>query len=555
MNASLIWAGRMAFLASAMAAFVRAQTDTSTDWPSWRGPFSSGASDSGQEWVDTLDAARQAWVSDPVGLSGCGHGSPDHLATGFCDPVIVGGRVFLYWFERSGTNRVEWERIAHSRSFGMRLIKTSYGNPAEVDDQSKFSADDVFVCLDANTGKTLWKRVFAGRGFNHRKVYSPLAVPCVSNGRLYGLGSAGRLYCMEAATGKTIWESDVGLAAQHFEQMRALCRATAVRGYEPNGFNHAVMVIDGVVIVGDSGSPLENDAEGDEGIVGLDAQKGEPLWHVRSCLYVYGMPACWRHQGKTYVLAAGKSRMVAVEPRTGRVVWEHKAQIDQAGRVQSPVCECVALTVSGDYAVVNGGAPTCYRMDLSGVRKVWELPMAESHYCWLVAAVILGNHAYVSVKGGVGCVELETGKLLGTVEGFAAAGIRGYSGGDGRLVDSSLAMVKAWPDFRKLEGKLPGTWRAGYAHSSTVADGRVYIRGREHVYCYDFRRNPPVDKASPSPVLSGAPDLDAMKNDPLRLAALAQKEDWPARGAALERLRGLGAGARPAAETLDEMLR
>ena len=31
-------------------------------------------------------------------------------------------------------------------------------------------------------------------------------------------------------------------------------------------------------------------------------------------------------------------------------------------------------------------------------------------------------------------------------------------------------MVKGWSDFRMVEGKLPGAWRPGYAHSSAVAD-------------------------------------------------------------------------------------
>lgn len=550
---SMVWAGAIAVLAIAMAGSAEAAEATSTDWPSWRGPFSSGASDSGQEWVDTLDAARQAWVSDEVGLSGCGHGSPDHLATGFCDPVTVGDRVYLFWFERSGTNTVEWERIAHSRSFGTRRVSASYGNAHEAAEQAKFNADDVFVCLNARTGKTLWKRVFAERGFNHRKVYSPVCTPCVSDGRLYGLGSAGRVYCLDAATGKPIWESDVGLAAQHFEQMRALCRATGVRGYEPSGFEHCVMAIDGVVVIGDSGRPLSS-TDVERGIVGLDARTGELLWQIPSCLEKYGTPSYWRHKGKEYVLTAGESRMIAVEPRNGRILWEHKAAKDGNGRVQQPVCPVVTLAVSGDYVVVNGSAPACYRMDLSGARKVWELLKVES-YAWLVGAVILGDHAYVSVKGGVGCVELETGTLLGTVAGFGAAGIRGYAGGDNHIVDSGLVVVKGWPDFRKLEEKLPGTWRAGYAHSSTVADGRVYIRGRDNVYCYDLRKNPPTDEGSHEPRSTATSDLDAAKDDPIRLVALAETTDWPTRGAAFERLREMGAAARGAAEKLEGMLR
>jgi outer membrane protein assembly factor BamB len=545
----------MVVLAAALAAM---PSPSRADWPEWRGPSCSGAASSGCELVDSLDKARLAWKSEPVGLSGCGHGSPDHLATGFCDPVIAGGRVYLFWFERSGEGRVEWERIAHSRSFGMRLIREAYRDPNEVDGQSRYNADDVILCLDAATGRPLWKRVFRERGFNHRKVYSPLCVPAVSGGRLYALGSAGSVYCLDAVTGKSVWRSDVGKAAEQFEQMRELCARTGVRGFEPMAFNHAVSVIDGVVVVGDSGSPLGGrggDArERDAGMVGLDAATGRRLWQVPHCLHRWGMPGRWRHQGREYAVAACGTRMVALAPPTGKVLWE----------LAGPVSDSVTLAISGDYVVVNtnktkdpkGDGPTCYRLGLEGATKLWSLPPAGSLFICHVGAAILGEHAYVLTSDGLQCVELAGGKVLGAIRPFGHA-YSGYAGGDGMLWDPKLKAVGAWPNFRPLDGQLPDAPTTGFIHSPAYADGRVYLRGRTNIYCYDFRKNAAAATPGGAPPATMPAAADAPEPIPPvpQLIALLNRGDYASVMRACDALETLKSDAAPAVPALAALLK
>jgi hypothetical protein len=70
-----------------------------------------------------------------------------------------------------------------------------------------------------------------------------------------------------------------------------------------------------------------------------------------------------------------------------------------------------------------------------------------------------------------------------------------------------------------------------------------------------MRKTPPADEATSDPVTAGTVDLEAAKDDPLRLAAVAETAPWPTRGTALQRLRDLGAAARPAASKLESLLR
>jgi outer membrane protein assembly factor BamB len=64
---------------------------------------------------------------------------------------------------------------------------------------------DVFRCLNAADGETVWTIEFPARG---RLDYgqSPRATPVIHGGRAYLLGAFGDLRCVDAANGKLVWE-------------------------------------------------------------------------------------------------------------------------------------------------------------------------------------------------------------------------------------------------------------------------------------------------------------------------------------------------------------
>jgi len=65
-------------------------------------------------------------------------------------------------------------------------------------------ATDTIVTFDAKTGRKLWQADFPG-GVTW---FGTSGTPCVKDGRLYATG-AGAAYCLDAATGKTLWKVPV----------------------------------------------------------------------------------------------------------------------------------------------------------------------------------------------------------------------------------------------------------------------------------------------------------------------------------------------------------
>ena len=67
------------------------------------------------------------------------------------------------------------------------------------------------LCLDAATGKTIWTTILnpapevTGGARTHP---GPRSTPTVKNGKVYLIGAGGRLNCLDANTGKVIWKNE-----------------------------------------------------------------------------------------------------------------------------------------------------------------------------------------------------------------------------------------------------------------------------------------------------------------------------------------------------------
>jgi outer membrane protein assembly factor BamB len=95
-------------------------------------------------------------------------------------------------------------------------------------------ADDVVVCIDAATGKTLWKNVFALKSMNQPSHKGGAAnnTPCVGGGKVFAMGPGGTLYGIEIATGKVLWER-TGMSAEGvvpWSGARNMCTAPVYAG-------------------------------------------------------------------------------------------------------------------------------------------------------------------------------------------------------------------------------------------------------------------------------------------------------------------------------------
>jgi len=438
-----------------------------TPWACWRGPHANGtAIETGLELVDDLADAELVWESEDY----VPHANPEwrsgHWSGEYASPIVAEGRVYLGYWRPPGRDHHRYTKEDRDHLSKGRNPTTG---------RTDLTADDIVHCFDMKTGKTVWKRIFEGKGrmIPGFKGGAHMTM-CYGDGKVFAPGVAGNLYGLDAATGSVLWE-----------QAQA-CHLHVAPAYA-----------DGVVAVYNRG--------GREGpLRGHDAATGRLLWAARAGSARSASPIVWRHKGKSYFIRCG----ALVEAKTGKICWQ----------IPNPDGS-TAEAVSGDILVMpyrgKGGhrtagatrdrnGMTAFRINPEKYEKLWQLPMPNRHGSQFVPGLIYKGHTYGHIDRlpGTGeqgrflaCVELATGKIVATIpeqSGF------GYSpvAAEGRIFSGGITMFDADPaNFKTLTAQ----WRAkrtpgGIAGSTSLAyvNGFLFFRGETtaegRLYCYDLRK-------------------------------------------------------------------
>jgi outer membrane protein assembly factor BamB len=126
------------------------------DWPCWRGPSRNGV-----------------FGRDRMGAVGC-RDAPNRLAG-------AGGRGVFLVRRREGPG-----------------LYVGYADDA-----------DTVVCLDANSGQTLWKHTYPSELGDKFFEGGTTGTPTVDGDHVYTLSRWGDVFCLDAVTGKVVWSTNI----------------------------------------------------------------------------------------------------------------------------------------------------------------------------------------------------------------------------------------------------------------------------------------------------------------------------------------------------------
>jgi outer membrane protein assembly factor BamB len=475
------------------------------DWPLYHGPLSSfAAAPCGLTLATDPKDFRLAWKSED--LMPCGQGNGCHYLPGMlmcrtigggASPVVsADGKVYVNYIQPAGTVSNIEKRYGKSANALADLEKLAAEWNSElgpgVREKFLLHADDVIVCMDAVTGKTLWKTVFAekGRYQQGHKIGPVNNTPCLGDGKVFAMGSLGRVYALDAQTGKPLWE---------------VPNITGVTLNSPEGLNrfhgNAPVYVDGVVVMGNQADTLH----------GFDANTGKELWKLPGKSRSLAVPSLWKHQGKDSIISMDGGRdasmkLFCIEPKSGKVLWETDYKGGSKG-----------VAVSGDILVgltfsVKGEPqkdPECvaWRMTPEKAERIWATPVKA--YVELSAPAVNDRYVVVgtalgpasSTPGQMQLLDLNTGKVLATAEAptamnephiFMAENLV-FVSPDGSHGNNFLSVYGATPETFKLLG----SWSPPHRHTNSyhckcmvfpVVEGRLFMRGFDGVHCYDLRK-------------------------------------------------------------------
>jgi outer membrane protein assembly factor BamB len=373
------------------------------DWPGWRGAGRDGKL-SGFKAPATWPQNLQKGWSVEVGI-------------GHATPALVDGRLYV-----------------HARQ----------------------DEDEVILCLDAATGKELWRDRLAApyqmdpTAEGHGK--GPKASPAVAGGRVFTFGINGIVSCLDASTGKVVWRHESKACPQY-------------------GVAMSPIVFDDLCVVHLGGA-------GKGAITAFEAATGKVRWSWDGDGPGYASPILASIGGKPQLITQTQSFAVGLSPSDGKLLWklEYKTNYDQNS--VTPVAFDNTVILSG---FKNG--TVAVKLDGDKPEESWKTTEVSMY---MSTAVLKKDRLFgfsEKKRGQFFCLDATSGKVLWTGDARQGENAALVDGGDVMLAlttEKLLVVFDASDQAYKERARWTVAETATWAHP-VVSGASIYIKDEKHL--------------------------------------------------------------------------
>ncbi len=243
--------------------------------------------------------------------------------------------------------------------------------------------DEVILCLDAVSGKELWKDKYpssAVTGPSASGHPGPRSTPSVADGKIVTFGAGGILSCLDASTGKVIWrkENPAKAVPQFYTGMSPL-------------------IVDNLCI---AHTGTKDNGE----VIALNLKTGIEKWKWTGDGPAYASPSVMTANGKKYLVVQTEKNLVALDLSDGKLIWQI------ATPVQQRFYNCVSPYINGQtiYLTGQGTGMKAIRAEISGTRDLWNNPEVGAK--WNTPVLKDGFLYGFTDQKRIYCLNAETGK-------------------------------------------------------------------------------------------------------------------------------------------------
>lgn len=433
------------------------------DWPQWQGVNRDAKSpDTGllKEWPK--DGPPLAWRVDKLGGGDGG-------------PAVAAGRIYL--MSHRGDKEVV---VALSEKDGSEIWVSSLG-PAfqQQPSQSRegpsctptVDGDRLYVeglvgnvvCLQAGDGKIVWQRNLAEDFGGRRPMWSFRESPLVDGDKVIVTpgGTDAMLVALNKTTGETIWKSKMP-------------DSPAAAAPVPGGAG------------GDRGGPGGRGGRGGAG--GFGGGGGGAA---------YASVIAIDFEGQRQYIQLTARALIGVAASDGKFLWRYDKPANRMGLNCSTAVYSDGMVFASSAYGAGGGLVKLSKDSDGGIKaeECYATTDMQNHHGGMI---LLDGYLYGATGGNEGgalaCIEFKTGKVMWDLRKDGqrrAKGSLAYA--DGllyyRMEDGAVVLVDPKPDkyveisrFEQPDRTTPPAW----AHP-VVANGKLYIRDQDILFCYDVK--------------------------------------------------------------------
>jgi len=265
--------------------------------------------------------------------------------------------------------------------------------------QSQSLYDQTLLCLDANTGETIWSYK-TGWAFEAGGLYpGPRATPAVVDGLVYFAAPDGLIGCVDARTGSLFWSNNFKTR------------------YEGKGTDFGVaaspMIWRGRLIIPVGGAEAS--------VIAVDAKTGGELWKCGTGPASYATPIVVRFENRFLAITPLENSVLCADAETGRKLWELELSSGYDEHSAAPVYREPFLMFAAPF---RSGA-RCFRIVADGEdcrpEPAWESNQMSND---IASSVLVGEHLlgfdlkdpqsrlHRPSRGQYRCLDWSTGRTL-----------------------------------------------------------------------------------------------------------------------------------------------
>jgi outer membrane protein assembly factor BamB len=210
---------------------------------------------------------------------------------------------------------------------------------------------EVVLCLDATSGKELWKNTYAAMavtGPSASQHPGPRGTPAVSNGKIVTFGASGILSCLDATTGKLLWRKE-----------------NPTNAFPDFFTGTSPLITDGMCIV--------HIGKKDDGqVIAYDLNSGSEKWKWSGEGPSYSSPSVMTLEGKKLLIVITEKNIMALSFADGKLLWQIAAPVQQR------FYNCVSPYIDGQtiYLTGQGTGMKAIKVEKSGneyvTKEIWS---------------------------------------------------------------------------------------------------------------------------------------------------------------------------------------
>lgn len=300
-------------------------------------------------------------------------------------------------------------------------------------------ANDVILCLDAGSGKSLWR--FETPGEPSGRASS--STPAVAGGKVFAALS-GHIYAISAATGALVWKTPL----------------TGRKGPASSP------LVEGELVYLQQGS-----------LTAYDRNSGAVKWENKDASGANASPALWRGPKAPVILCNATNQLVGIDALSGATLWTRPGGGDSSPTV---VGDTLALA-----STQEGQNLSVWNLTSDGPTLVWKKEFLSMRYA--SSPIIHEDHLYHLGSDRHLCLRISDGETAWDYK--ASSNISSPLLADGKLFvyennGGFLAMIKADASaYTPLGRSKVGALRCA---SPSLVGRRLYLRTGSSVACFEF---------------------------------------------------------------------